>query len=128
MIKNFILVGLGSFMGGGCRYLLSKWVQASTLSTFPFGTLSVNLLGCLFIGIFYALFDKGQLVSPDLKLFLTVGFCGGFTTFSTFINEYMQLIKLSQILSFSCYLGLSLAGGALAFFAGQALVRFVYNS
>ena len=61
--------------------------------SFPLGTFLVNILGCFAIGLFYGLFERGNLMSPNLRIFLTVGFCGGFTTFSTFMNENFLLIK-----------------------------------
>ena len=127
MIKEFIIAGLGSFIGGGLRFIVSHWIHTFNESSFPLGTLVVNILGCLLIGIFYAMSERCNWVGPDLKLFLTIGLCGGFTTFSTFINENILLFKASQLLSLSIYLCISLIGGVLALSLGYALTRYIHN-
>ena len=86
MLRTLLFIGMGSFIGGIARFLLARWVQGGTGSSFPFGTLAVNVLGCLAIGLLYGIFERGNLMNPDLRLFLTVGLCGGFTTFSTFVH------------------------------------------
>lgn len=93
MIKTLLFVGLGSFLGGISRFGLSRWVQGHGTGNFPYGTLVVNLLGCLLIGVFYGWFDRARIFDPDLRLLLTVGFCGGFTTFSTFAHEGLSLFQ-----------------------------------
>lgn len=74
MLKSIIIVAIGSGIGGVLRFLLSKIIQGSVFTAFPLGTMTVNILGCLLIGIFYGLFDRGALLNPNLKLLLTVGF------------------------------------------------------
>lgn len=128
MIKGFMIAGLGSFIGGGLRFVISRWMQTGSTSAFPYGTLAVNILGCLLIGIFYALSERCTWLNPELKLFLTVGLCGGFTTFSTFINDHYQLFKASQLFSLSIYLSLSLVGGMAALCLGYSVIRFIHNS
>lgn len=123
MFKSFLVVGLGSFLGGGLRFWISRLVGVYFPGSFPIGTLFVNSIGCLLIGIFYALFERESWMNPALKLFLTVGFCGGFTTFSTFINENIQLMKASQLVASLCYTGLSLIGGVIAFIVGYSSVH-----
>lgn len=125
MLKSLLFIGLGSCCGGMARYLLSRWVQQFTLSTFPFGTLVVNVLGCFAIGLFYALFEQQSFSNTYLKLFLTVGFCGGFTTFSTFINENYLLVKDSSFFSFIIYAGGSVFLGFIMLYLGYWLVREV---
>lgn len=90
MLKAIIAVGLGSCTGGILRYLVSKLSDSVTDGRFPLGTLAVNLAGCLIIGILSALAEKGGIANANVRLFLTVGICGGFTTFSTFMNESFQ--------------------------------------
>ncbi len=95
---KYIIVFVGSGIGGGFRYFVSSFVFKIFPVLFPFGTLTVNLLGSFLLGIFiYGLGDR-ELISPNLRLFLGVGFCGGFTTFSTFSLETLNLLKDSQFL------------------------------
>ena len=80
-----MMVGLGSFAGGILRFLLSRFVQVNSASSFPWGTAAVNLLGCFILGALYGLFDR-NLPHTETRLFLTAGLCGGFTTFSTLMK------------------------------------------
>jgi len=121
MISTILCVGAGSFFGGICRFLGSRLMSAYLGTSFPFGTFAVNILGCLLIGLFYGLTENN--LSPNVRLFLTVGFCGGFTTFSTFANEGLQLFKTGNILQFSLYAALSVFLGILAVYAGNLLSR-----
>ena len=128
MINNLLFVGFGSFIGGGLRYLLSRFLQNYMENSFPLGTLVVNLLGCLFIGVFYALFEHGNLLNSNYRLFLTVGVCGGFTTFSTFMNENFQLLKDGNFFYTSLYLALSLVGGMIAIFLGHLIIKLILEA
>lgn len=125
MIKVLLAIGSGSFLGGVSRYLLSRAVQNSVASTFPFGTLWVNIFGCFLIGLLYGLSDRGNLSNNELRLFLTVGFCGGFTTFSTFSNENLALLRDGSFLHFTVYAGLSVFLGLAATFGGHALTKIL---
>ncbi len=95
---NYLMVSLGAAIGGAMRYWVSNLCYKFLPVTFPFGTLAVNLLGSFLIGVFIFQFDQRELLSPNLKLLLTVGFCGGFTTFSTFSLETLNLLKDSEFL------------------------------
>ena len=97
MIRYFI-VFIGAGFGGGLRYWLSSYVQKNFPPYFPFGTLAVNLLGSFILGLLIFGLDDKELVSPYLKLFIGIGFCGGFTTFSTFSLESFNLIRDAEFL------------------------------
>lgn len=125
MIKTLFFIGAGSFAGGIARYLLSRLVQSHAVSGFPWGTLAVNVAGCLAIGVLYALFERGNLMNADLRLFLTVGFCGGFTTFSTFIHENYALLGEQNFLHFAGYALLSFALSLLAAYLGHLIIKAI---
>ncbi len=92
-MTNFLYVALGGGLGAGARYVMVNAVHRYTGSSFPYGTLVVNVVGCLLIGILMGMFEDRFLVNPGLRLFLTVGILGGFTTFSTFSYETMMLFS-----------------------------------
>lgn len=125
-MKEVLIVSIGSFFGGGLRYWISKMVQSSTLIAFPFGTMTVNVLGCLIIGFLSGLnWNGGGWMSPSTKLLLTTGFCGGFTTFSTFMNEGSALMKDEHYTYMMLYLFGSLALGLIAVLSGHQLAKWV---
>ena len=124
-MKEILIVSIGSFFGGGMRYWISKMVQSSTLIAFPFGTMTVNVLGCLIIGFLSGLnWNGGGWMSPSTKLLLTTGFCGGFTTFSTFMNENYLLGKDSMLM-LALYTIASLALGMAALVAGYKIASAI---
>ena len=115
MIRNLLLVALGGAAGSVLRYLLSN-INAS----FPWDTFAVNILGSLLIGLLVGLASKGVL-SPEMKLLLVTGFCGGFTTFSTFANESFSMMKAGDVLLTALYVGASVIIGILAVWGGMML-------
>jgi len=93
MNRIFYLVGIGGFIGSVSRYYSQQIVSKFFPSTLPYGTLTVNIVGCFLIGVIYALSEEGNILTPEWRLFLATGFCGGFTTFSTFSYESIKLIQ-----------------------------------
>ena len=125
MIKTLVLIGSGSFIGGILRYLTSRFVQNTFISSFPFGTFVVNVIVCFLIGLFYGLSERGEILSAQWRLFLTVGFCGGYTTFSTFANENVAMLRDGNILYFALYVGFSVCIGILATYLGNLTTKIV---
>jgi CrcB protein len=123
MYKLLLIIGAGSFVGGVLRYLVSRFVQDSVLSTFPYGTFLVNVLGCFLIGLLFGLSEKGDVLSNEWRIFLTIGFCGGFTTFSTFAGESFSMIRDGNYFYVALYTGLSVFVGLLATFAGHFTIK-----
>lgn len=102
MIKEIIFVGAGSFLGGAVRYLVGAALK-ETSDSFPWNTFCINILGSLLLGIFWSVLNRNSLPTSPWTLFLTVGFCGGFTTFSTFSKEGFLLLQAGHYFSFFCY-------------------------
>ncbi|MCK9159567.1 MAG: fluoride efflux transporter CrcB [Bacteroidaceae bacterium] len=125
MLKALFFVGMGSLSGGITRFLISKFVQSSTVLSFPLGTFVVNVLGCFAIGMFYGLFETGHLMNNNLRLFLTVGFCGGFTTFSTFMNENYLFLKDQNFFYLAIYTSLSLFVGLIMLYVGYSIIKLL---
>lgn len=123
MIKSLLIVGLGSFVGGALRYGISTLMKEYCSKGFPWGTLVVNLLGCFAIGMIFALFSKYSSPSSGWCLMLTTGVCGGFTTFSTFANESLQMAQNGNIASFVGYVATSLIVGLALTALGYLIVK-----
>jgi CrcB protein len=123
-MKQFLLVFLGGGFGSILRYYISKNLN-SYYSNFYFGTFLVNIIGCLLIGILIGLSLKNNYISENQTLLLATGFCGGFTTFSTFALESNILLKESSLLQTSLYMGLSVAIGILAISLGLWICKML---
>ncbi|MPM31676.1 putative fluoride ion transporter CrcB [bioreactor metagenome] len=123
-MKTLLFMGFGGFIGTLLRFGVGKLYPVADKSSFPINTFIVNILGCFLIGLFYSLSEKSTVINSDIKLFLTVGLCGGFTTFSTFAHENLLLLKGGDIWIFALYTGLSIFLGILAVVAGA----FIGNS
>jgi len=122
-----LLVGVGGFIGAVMRYLMTNWVQdvLHTLS-WPYGTLAVNLTGCLLIGLLAGLTETRSLLTPETRALLLVGVLGGFTTFSTFSYETFQLLRDGQLLSAFSSVGLQVCVGLAAVWIGYSVSRLNY--
>ena len=123
MIKSLLAVGLGSFVGGVLRYAISVVMRGMCTQGFPWATLIVNLLGCFMIGVIFALFGKYSSANSLWCLMLTTGVCGGFTTFSAFANESLQLLQNGNLNLFVLYLVASVGFGLLFVALGYAIVK-----
>lgn len=122
MILNCLCVAAGGAVGSVCRYLLGL-LPLRQGSGFPFHTLGINVLGAFCIGVLAALAGRHTGWDPRVMLLLKVGVCGGFTTFSTFCSESVQLVQSGRPGLAAVYVALSAALGLAAVFAGQALVK-----
>ena len=121
-MKELLLVFVGSFFGGGARYLVGRLFQTWAAESFPWGTMTVNVVGCFLIGLLSGMSLGGQ-ISPTTKLVLVTGFCGGFTTFSTFMNENLLLGRDGAFLSAVLYTLASLVLGLIAVVIGYQLAK-----
>ncbi len=124
---NSLIVALGAAFGGVFRYWMSGAVQKVLPSSFPYGTLSVNIAGSFILGFVLFFLDSRELISPGIKLFLTIGFCGGFTTFSAFSFETINLLRDSEFLyafmNISSNLFLSLCAIIIAYYLSGFFTR-----
>ncbi|GMT47613.1 Fluoride ion transporter CrcB [hydrothermal vent metagenome] len=120
---NIILIGVGGFIGAVTRFLISAWVGQKWGRSFPIGTFVVNITGCFFIGLAMTLFTERILASPSVRLFLTVGFLGAFTTFSTFEYETGSLLYDGEWLLSVANIVLSVGFGLVALKAGELIAR-----
>lgn len=118
MIKNILLIGFGGFFGSIARYFVSKLNVYIDFLSIPLGTLSVNILGSFIIGFLTGISEKSAILPVELRLLLMVGFCGGFTTFSSFTNENLTLVHNGQLLSMFLYTALSVFLGFAAVYLG----------
>ena len=125
MIKTIFFVGTGGFIGSVSRFLASRFIQNNFPSAFPLGTFFVNIAGCFLIGLIYGLSEKSSLFSPGWKLFLTAGFCGGFTTFSTFANENLAMLRDGAFFNFFLYTGTSVLLAIAATFSGVMITKLI---
>jgi CrcB protein len=123
MFHNVLFVALGGALGSVARFLISKATQSVCTLSFPIATLIVNVLGCFIIGLLYAMFERNATIDSNIRLMLTVGFCGGFTTFSTFINENFNLIENDNFVVSAIYIGLSVVLGFIGVWLGAWVIR-----
>ncbi len=123
-MKEALLVGLGSFFGANARYFVSQWMAKKVDPALPWGTLTVNVVGSLIIGAFLAWTTERVLADPAYKLIVAVGFCGAFTTFSSYAFETYRLYEQGH---YWLAIGNVLTNNVLtllAVIAGMALARY----
>lgn len=120
---NYLFVSLGAAVGGVSRYWLSNLIHKFLPFFFPFGTLFINILGSFLLGVIIFYFDERELLSQPVKLFFTIGFCGGFTTFSTFSFESIKLLLDSEFILASVYIIASVFLSILGVYLAYILSR-----
>jgi CrcB protein len=127
-MTNLLLVGVGGFIGSVLRYLLSAYVQQSVKSiNFPWGTLVVNVIGCFLIGLLASLAETRGLFSDGSRAFVFIGILGGFTTFSSFGNETLNLIRGDQMMNALANIGASVILGLFAVWLGRAVATMIWR-
>jgi CrcB protein len=123
MNRIILIIGAGGFIGSIARALSQKVISHYFHIAFPLGTLLINLTGCFLIGIIYALSEKNNISSPEWRAFLATGFCGGFTTFSAFSLESINLISGGEFVYFALYISASIIIGLAATYFGTFIIR-----
>ena len=118
-MRDLLFVFLGGGAGSILRYMVSRWLNTSF---FPWGTLAVNIIGCFLVSLFGTWIAR-QSLPTDLRLLMVVGLCGGFTTFSTFGNETMTMLRNGHLLLSFLYIFLSVAAGIAAAYIGAKLLE-----
>lgn len=124
-MKLFLWVCVGGAAGSGARYLIAVWSLERLGKAFPWGTLAVNVVGCLFLGVLMRIGEKSGPVSPTLLIALTTGVLGGFTTYSSFNFEVFRMVQQGHARTAVAYVLLTLGGGFLASALGYAGARAV---
>ena len=123
-MKQLLLVFIGGGTGSVLRYLIGKFLNNAE-NGIPYGTFAANIIGSLLIGIILGLASKNETITQNHTLLLATGFCGGFTTFSTFAYENHVFLKSGDFTSFAFYTIASFVLGFLAVFAGIYLIKFI---
>jgi CrcB protein len=127
-MTNLLLIGFGGFIGSVLRYLTSGYVQQASKSIdFPYGTFFVNLLGCFIIGFLAQLAEEHGVFTNQSRLFVFTGFLGGFTTFSSFGNETLNLVRDSQTMNALANVGANVILGLLAVWLGRTLSYLIWR-
>jgi len=124
-MTKILAIAIGSLAGGFARYYLAGFIYRIFGTNFPHGTLAVNLIGCFLIGFFASLSEEKFLIGPEVRLLLMVGFCGAFTTFSTFMLETANLLKDGENFQALLNIFLSLILGFLVFKIGVFLAELI---
>jgi len=125
MLKQLLLIGAGGFIGSVARFLVSRLNTRVDWFSIPIGTLTVNVVGSLLIGFLIGISEKSPILTVELRMFLMVGLCGGFTTFSSFSGENLMLLRNGQIFPLLLYTGLSILLGFTAVYLGYLSTKLL---
>lgn len=123
MMKMMLLAGVGGFVGTCLRYLTGRLCHLWTLGGFPLGTFVVNVVGCFVIGALLGLAERENILSSTMNVMLVTGFCGGFTTFSSFADDIFLLMQQRNWMLLTLYAGLSLVLGVAMVWLGRAVAK-----
>ena len=123
MFKVMLIAGAGGFLGTCGRYLIGKLAHYIFSAPFPYGTFAVNVIGCFVIGLFFGMAEKTHLISSNMNVFLITGFCGGFTTFSSFSDDMYLLMQNKNWGYLAIYLVLSITLGIILVWLGRSLIK-----
>jgi len=123
MLKNLVIVAIGGGVGSALRYLLQETLHRQIDNFEPYGTFVVNIIGCLLLGLLAGYAEQERLISTSVNLLLISGFCGGFTTFSTFAHQGHTLFISNKPIQAILYIGLSVIIGLLAAYFGYRLTK-----
>lgn len=118
-----LIAGIGGFVGTCGRYLIGRWCASMFNGSFPLGTFLVNIIGCFCIGLLFGMMERTNILSAHSSTLLITGFCGGFTTFSTFANDMVVLSSKGEWTTFILYLLLSIIVGIALVWLGRYLIR-----
>jgi CrcB protein len=127
-VRLTLYVAIGAALGGVARFALTSFVQQRAGADFPAGTLVINLTGSFLLGLIVRYALQSAVVSPEMRALLTTGFCGGYTTFSTFSYETAVLLEDGEYGRAGLYAGVSVLGALLATFAGFALADWLLRA
>lgn len=123
MIKTMIIAGLGGFIGTCMRFLTGKLCHLLVVGSFPLGTFMVNIVGSFIIGVLFGAAERTHAISPTMSALLITGFCGGFTTFSTFADDIYLLLQNRHYSTLALYAGGTILLGVALVWAGRALIK-----
>lgn len=127
-IQSVMYVALGGALGSVLRYLLSIWTQSASRSIdFPYGTLAVNLIGCFVIGVLSQLAESRGAFTPEARAFIFIGLLGGFTTFSSFGNETMNLLRDGQTANALANVGANVILGLMLVWLGRTVAFWIWR-
>lgn len=124
-MKLLLCIGVGGFLGSIARYLLTRYITLQWESAFPFATWTVNLAGCFLIGLFMGLSARLDWFAECWRAALIIGFCGSFTTFSTFAGESLSILKEGAFLTMAIYAVSSFALGLLFVYIGTQIIQII---